>query len=343
MNPTQPSVKWTYSTHRIDPARLECTLGPMPDGPEPGAVVLARVQTIGKHREVEDQMGRRRTLFPGDVIAGALGYRYATDQYEGAAVASGPTGHLLGMGGVCGEVLSKNERMPDPTVIEWIGRLRGADGEPISLSGFRIRPERRGHLAIPRTILSVGASMNAGKTTTAAQTIRTLSNQGFKVGAAKITGTACRKDLGIMEDAGAVRILDFTDCGWASTSLCSREDLLAIASDLRAALVADQPDYLVFEIADGVLQRETRLLLEDPGFRGTVDAVTFAGPDSVCCENGVRHLRDLGYNVVAIGGLVANSRLGREETQAATGIPCLNGEMILNGELRHALELSWAA
>ena len=75
----------------------------------------------------------------------------------------------------------------------------------------------------------------------------------------------------------------------------------------------------------------------------TIDAVVFTGLDSLSCESGVRHLRHLGYNVIAAGGLVANSRLGMAEVEAATGLPCPNGQMILQGALRKLLLPAWAA
>lgn len=329
-------IKWTYSTHRLDRS-VVAGIGPTSREADLGALVLARIVQIGRHKEVEAHSGRKMTLFPGDVIAGCLAHRYATDQYEGFGAATGPTGHLLSIGGVCGEVRSKNERMIDPTVIEWIGRLVDSGQHPLNLRSFALRPGPVAAATRPRTIVVVGASMNAGKTTTAAQIIRSLSGQGLRVSAAKITGTACRKDPLLFEDAGARRVVDFTDMGYASTAHIAADALLGLAADLRALLLADQPEYIVYEIADGIFQRETRLLLEDAGFHDTIDAALFAAPESPSCESGVRWLRERGYAVAGIAGPVANSRLGIAEVQEATGVPCLSGEMILGGALHHAL------
>ncbi|MEK7282915.1 MAG: DUF1611 domain-containing protein [Acidobacteriota bacterium] len=329
-------IKWTYATHRVDRSMVK-GLVPMNGNPDPGRLVLARVTMIGRHKEIEGMDGRKQTLFPDDVIAGALAYRYATDQFEGHPIASGATGHLLAIGGACGLVVSKNERMVDPTCLEWVGTLADGQGEALNLRRFALKPRRTAGAPRPRTVLVVGASMNAGKTTTAAQIIRSLSGQGRRVAAAKITGTACRKDPGIMEDAGAVRVLDFTYGGHPSTAHLAAGDLLALASDLRAALLEERPEFIVYEIADGIFQRETRLLLEDPAFRETIDVVLYAAPESPSCESGVRWLRQWGYTVGAVAGPVANSRLGMEEVREATGVPCLNGEMILGGALNGAL------
>src|SRR6266850_558522 len=222
-------IKWTYVTHAVD-QEVVTGLAPMSAKTDPGAIVLARVRQVGKHKEVEGVEGRRITLFPGEVIGG-------------------------------------NEKMPDPTVLEWVGRLTDPKGSPLNLRRFAIRPWRDVSSPRPRTLLVVGASMNAGKTTTAAQAIRYLSGQNRHVAAAKLTGTACRKDPGMMEDAGAFRVLDFTHCGVPSTAHLPAEEVLGIARDLLAALQAAQPEFLVYEIADGIFQRETRILLEDAGFR----------------------------------------------------------------------------
>ena len=328
-------IKWTYSTHLIDHS-MAAAIAPMSNEVEPGDAVLARIMEIGRNKEVEAADGRRTALFPGDVIAGVIGHRYATDQFEGCGRARGPVGHLLGMGGVCGELVSKNERVLDPTPIEWIGRLADARDMTINTRLLAGRPPTA-QPPRPRTLLVVGASMNAGKTTTAAQAIRSLSGDGRRVSAAKLTGTACRKDVAIMEDAGALRVLDFTDRGHPSTARCRRDELLRIAADLRAQLLAEQPEFLVYEIADGILQRETQILLADPGFHDGIDLVAYAAPDSPSCDSGVRRLRDLGYSVAAVAGPIANSPLGIEEVQASTGVPCLSGEMILAGALLGAL------
>lgn len=335
-------IKWPYVTHMVDRSAVHGLLPPVCEK-NAGSLLLARVTLIGKHRDLETVGGRKMALFPEDVVVVALGNRYATDQYEGEAVCSGTTGHVVGIGGVCGEVVGRNEKISEPTCIEWIGRLAGRDGKPLNLRSFRIRPAPSHGRRRPRTLLSVGASMNSGKTTTAAQVIRSLSGRGFRVGAAKITGTACRKDPGLMEDAGAVRVVDFTYCGHPSTAGCTREEVLEIAADLRAALLDDDPDYLVYEIADGLVQRETRFLLEDPGFHETIDAVAYSAADSLSCESGARLLDSLRYRIIAMSGIVANSPLGIAEVEAATGIRCLSGPMILEGALLDQLDQAQAA
>jgi hypothetical protein len=335
-------VKRPYGIHRVPEDAIAGMLPPVEET-NAGALVYARVVAIGRHKELEDTNGRRMAIFPGDVILGVLGNRYATDQYHAVATCEGPFGHISGIGGVVGRIVSKNSKMPDPTVVEWLGRPAGVDGSALHLRDFAVERSRHCLRPRPRTLLSVGASMNSGKTTTAAYAIRSLAASGRRVMAAKITGTACRKDLGVFEDAGAERVLDFTWAGHPSTAGCSADELLAIARELHNALATERPDDIVIEIADGVVQRETRILLEDPTFRACIDAVTFAGPDALSCDAGVRLLRELDYNVVAVSGLVSGSPLGMAEAEAATGLPCLSLDRLLEGELLPKLESKRAA
>lgn len=325
-------IKWPYATHLVDRSQV-LSLLPMVEGYDPGSLVLARVVTIGKHRDLETHDGRKMSIFAGDVFVGVLGDRYATDQFEGLGRVTGPLGHIIGIGGVVGEVVSMNNRMSEPTVIEYLGRLAGADGKPLYMTHFQALPAQPVTQRTATTILSLGASMNSGKTTTAAQMIRSLTVAGHRVAAAKITGTACRKDPNFLYDAGAVCVLDFTHAGWPSTANLQLDLLLSIAGRIRAQLATHDPEFVIIEIADGIIQRETAMMLADPAFRASIDAVTFAGPDALSCEAGVRRLLALGYPVIATAGIVANGILGIAEVEAACGVRCLSGETILAGGL----------
>ena len=330
-------VKWTYATHLVDRGRAT-TLVPIEDGHDPGAIVLARVLSVARHKELEMPCGCRQALYSGDEFVGVLADRYATDQFEAFGRIRGRLGQVVGQGGVVGEVASVNSRTIAATTIEYLGRVADADGRPLRTQQFQRLPARplSGRGAV--TLLSVGASMNSGKTTTGSQIIRSLTAKGFRVAAAKVTGTACRKDLNLFRDGGAIAALDFTYAGWPSTANLSKDELLEIAGRLRAALQAHDPDFVVIEIADGLVQRETKMLLEDDEFRDSIDAVTFAGPDALSCDAGVRRLRSLGGpELLATAGMVANSALGIAEAENVTGVRCLSGDMILEGALVPAL------
>jgi len=268
---------------------------------------------------------------------GALGDRYATEQFEGTAVVSGATGHVVSIGGVVGQVASMHVASPPPTTIEYLGRPEDEDGRPLHMRRFQALPTEAPRNRDAVTILSLGAGMDSGKTTTAAQVIRSLVGGGHVVAAAKLTGTACGKDPHLLYDAGAVAVFDFTHAGWPSTANLTLDELLSISSRIRAALAVYEPEFVVLEIADGIVQRETAMMLADPDFRDSIDAVMFAGPNALACDAGVKRLTELGYTVLAIAGMVANSALGIAEAEACCDLPCLSGQDILAGKLMNPL------
>jgi hypothetical protein len=325
-------VKWPYVTHLVDRRFAEQVL-PLDDGRDVGALVIARVTKLGKHADLESSTGRKLTLFVGDVFVGALGDRYATAQFEGAAVVAGGAGHIVSIGGVVGQVVSQNATCAPPTTIEFLGRLADEEGRSLHMKQFQVLPLETPETRGATTILSLGASMDAGKTTTAAHMVRSLTDAGHVVAAAKLTGTACGKDANLLYDAGAVAVFDFTHAGWPSTANLSLGELMSISSRIRAGLAAHSPEFVILEIADGVVQRETAMMLAAPAFRDSIDAVVFSGRGSLSCEAGVRLLTGLGYTVLATAGPVANSRLGIAETEACSGVACFSSQDILSGKM----------
>ena len=127
-------LKWTYVT-RLVPEAAVGGIGPNSKTPQSGDVVVARVYAIAAHDHIEDHFGRAQRLYPGDLIVGAYGNRYATDVYEGY-VPRGPQTHLLTASGLIGAVASAHEAVKEPTTLEIFGALSGEDGHPLSLAEF---------------------------------------------------------------------------------------------------------------------------------------------------------------------------------------------------------------
>lgn len=325
--------KLALVTHLVPGERIR-RASALPGDPEAGDLVAGQVLRLGKHTVVESRESRRAAIFPGDVVVGAYGHRYATDQFEGYAGPDAPEFDLLSIGGVCGQVVSQNELMVHPpTRLRRLGYVVDDAGRRLNLRDFALAPQPM-RARRPTTVLVVGASMNSGKTTAVANTVRGLAASGFRVAAAKLTGTASSKDTWLMYDAGASGIADFTDCGHPSTYLLDLEALKRIEAVLLSHLVSLDPEFVVYEIADGLLQRETRMLLTDAEFRAGIDHVVFAGVDSLSVESGVRTLTGWGYRVAATSGLISCSVLGiREAEAAAPGIPCLGAVQLATGAL----------
>lgn len=217
-----------------------------------------------------------------------------------------------------------------------LGLVSDRDGRPINQRAFGLAP--RGDGGRGEVILVVGSSMNSGKTTTVGTLARALSRAGLSVAAAKVTGTAAGKDGRFFESCGARPVLDFTSVGYPSTYMAGPEELLAIHRTLLSHLRAADPDYIVLEIADGIFQRETRMLLESDDFRDDIDHVFFAASDSLSAESGVRFVRDYGLPLRATAGSVTQSVLAAREAEEATGLPYLSVERIMDGALMEMLD-----
>jgi hypothetical protein len=311
-------MKWTYVTRRVMPG-LSTLVGPRVHDPRSGDLVVCRVTRIGAHDHCEDRWGRHVRLWPGDLLVGALGNRYATDFYEGY-VPRGSRTHLLTAGGLIGDVLAAHDAHVVPTELEVIGAVVDDDMRPLSTEDFAAPtppPARPRHA----TIAVVGSGMNAGKTTTAAAIVRGCAQAGLRVGAGKVTGSGSGKDRWSYIDSGAHSVADFLDFGMPSTFGYPLERLVDTMFAIRDTLAADGAGVVVLEIADGLLMPETSGLLERLG--GIADSVVLAAVDALSARSGVEILRGLGLPVHVLSGLVSRSPLASREATETTGLPVL--------------------
>jgi hypothetical protein len=319
-------AKWSYVTRRIidrQAMRLDSFISP----PRLGDLVASSVTFVGEHDSLEDVHGRRARLYPGDIVVGAYGNRYATDFYEGY-LPSGPEAHLLTAGGVVGVVASAHAHRGPPTELKVIGTLTDPGGTPMSLENLALPapPPTRAALG---TVVVVGSSMSAGKTTTAASMVNGWTRAGLTAAAGKVTGSGSGKDRWMYLDAGATAVIDFLDFGMPSTFGYPVDRLRATMIGIRDELAHRRSDAVVLEIADGLLQAETAALISSlPGF---ADAVVLAVRDPLSAVAGVRILHDLGVPVRAISGLVTASPLASQEASAATGLDVLSPAALANG------------
>lgn len=301
--------------------------------PQVGDVVLTEIVSIGRHKLLESTTGHRLRLYPGDLLCGAFGNRYAADHYEGYVSKPSEPVHVLSNSGVFGTVTSKNRSMAKPTEIRLLGYALDSDGDKINTLNYRIDPVAVRTSIKPLLILSVGTGMNSGKTTAAATCIHDFVSQGFSVRAGKITGTANSHDPVEMISAGADEpIVDFSDVGYPSTFLCSKEELINIYETIYSNLAQSRPDVIVLEIADGLLQQETTMLLENDALRNRVDMLLLSAPDALAAIFGTKYLEDRGYNVDAVTGLITSSPLNSREFTAVSDVPLVSsGNGVVGG------------
>lgn len=312
-------AKRSFTTRRVDLAVARTLVGGHVR-PRPGDLVLARVARLGQHRKLELPDGRRAAMHPDDEILVVFGDRYAPDQYEAEVPTRLGRAQLVASGGIAARVVSRSLDVRNATDIVAVGLVADGLGRPLNLSSFALPPVKPGGEA-PLTVAVVGTSMNSGKTTTIHHLVHSLARAGRRPGATKVTGTGSGGDFWVMLDAGAHRMLDFTDAGMASTYRASPAAVDSIFCLLLDHLTAAGSGVRLVEVADGVYQRETARLIDSEVFHSAVDLVIFAAGDAMGAASGVDRLRSLGHEVVAVSGRLTRSPLAVREAEQATGLP----------------------
>jgi len=302
--------------------------------PQPGDIVLAKVVEIGRLKGLQAPTGRKASLYPDDEIILVYGNRYAPDAYEAECPRDLRLCELVAAGGLAGRIRETNSKFASekspPTLLKPVGLFVNSEEEPLNLSAFKAETAPLYNRDLP-VICVFGASMNAGKTTMAGGIIKGLTAQGLKVGAVKATGTASGGDLFTFEDAGAVKAIDFTDVGFASTYLEEPERVIDAAETLVASLQAAGCDVAVMEIADGVFQQETAELLRDERFRALVDHWTFAADSAPSILTGLNLAQSLDLDIRGVSGSVTASPLAVREAKAFVDAPILTLPMLCEG------------
>jgi len=296
--------------------------------PLPGDLVYGAISCIGQHSSLENASGRIHMIHDGTKAIFVFGNRYAPDFYEGLV----PDKiieevDLLARSGVIGIVKTKNSLIKDPTKVKVLGYVCNGNGDVLNTQDFPLIKPRNEIKKYPRSkmILVCGTSMNSGKSMAAAACCWALTSMGYNVRASKITGTASLKDILHMNDAGANPYADFTYLGYPSTYLLTKEQLLGIFNQLDLKYANNPKNFWIAELADGIIQRETAMLLSTPEFISRVYRLIFCANDAFGAIGGLRTLKE-NFNLVpdAISGICSSSPLHLRELSEFTDIPVFN-------------------
>ena len=297
--------------------------------PQPGDVVYGVVKRIGEHSSLENASGRIHQIYDGTRAIFVFGNRYAPDYYEGVVPETMIEElDLLARSGMVGLVKTKNRLVKDPTRVQVLGYVFDETGETVlNTRDFSLIAPNRTVKKQPRSpmILICGTSMNSGKSMAAAACCWALGSLGHKVRAAKVTGTASLKDILHMNDAGAHPYADFTYLGHPSTYMLPEENLLAIFNQLDLKFANNPSNFWVVEFADGVMQRETAILLSSPQVRARIHKLVFCASDAFGAIGGLSILAQQ-FNLVPdlLSGVCSSSPLLIRELSEFTDIPVFN-------------------
>ena len=324
--------RWSWACRIMDPGATQLISRPMGYVPAAGDLAVVQVEEMGYHERITTQDNLRLRIYPGDCIVGVFGNRYATDAYEGE-VDGLDNLSLLTAGGMIGTVRSRHRSVKRPTRVRFLGYVANAAGQVLNLKAAAF--QKVAPIQSPRNLVAVvGTGMNAGKTTSCVKLIKALSQQGLRVAACKLTGSVSNRDQDEMRSASAAQVLDFSDFGFPSTYLCGKQELLDLYRSMMAGLETANADVTVMEIADGILQRETAMLLEDENLRQQLSGVVLAADNALSARYAVSRLESLGHRVLAVTGVLTSSPLCMREFAeiAATPVATSAGDATELGE-----------
>lgn len=165
---------------------------------------------------VEDRSGHMVKVEPGDWVVGAFGDRAATLEGVGGWHDITEDGHMhaLTSAGLLGLYTSFSTTFPKPLSLRYRGHLC-RDGRKVRMSDFAITADKH-EFSVP-TLLIIGTSMSAGKTTTGRRICKELDRaESFVIGS-KLTGAGRYRDILSFQKTGAREIYDFVDAGLPST------------------------------------------------------------------------------------------------------------------------------
>lgn len=289
-----------------------------------GDVVYGEILRLGQHSSIENASGRIHTIHDGKRSVFVFGNRYAPDYYEAFV----PQQHcekvdMVARSGVVGIVNTKNSLIKDPTTVKILGYVCDKSGEILNTLKFPLVKPKSSVRKYPRArmILVCGTSMNSGKSFAAKACCWALTSRGYKVRAAKVTGTASLKDILHMNDAGAEPYADFTYLGYPSTYMLDESELLSVFDRLDLKYANNPKNYWVVEFADGIVQRETKILLNSPHVRSRIHKLIFCANDAFGAIGGLNRLESMGLRPDALSGVCTSSPLHVRELSLFTKIP----------------------
>lgn len=331
------NVKVAYSAKGITPQKIDPRLCET-HKPRLGDMAVFEVLSLGKHTKIQADDKTNCHILPGDYIMATFGPRYATNQFEGY-IPEGPMEeyHILGQGGAIGILASNHAKFDKigPTCLRMLGYAVDALGQVMNTRYYR-NPKPEGsdfssqHGSKVQTILSIGSSMDSGKTTSAAYLARGLRAAGNTVAYIKLTGTIYSKDADLARNLGANMAIDFSYFGYPSTYMVDLPELLELHKSLLQTVMRINPDYILIEVADGLLQRETAALLSSAGFMDTIDHVLLSCGDSLGVVGGLNILAQHKIHPFALAGLFTVSPLLIKEVIATTSTPVLGLEELMD-------------
>ncbi|EKU96385.1 hypothetical protein Lepto7375DRAFT_0381 [Leptolyngbya sp. PCC 7375] len=278
-------------------------------------------EVLSAHQQpdaIELTTGRMARLMPGDWVVGAFGVRRATLEAVGDwhSIQKDCLMEDMTNAGFFGRVTSKSVLIGPQPVLMYRGHVQ-RDSHKVCMQDFVPRVEPQPYTC--PTIMIIGTSMSAGKTTAARVIIRLLKEMGLQVIGTKLTGAGRYRDILSMHDAGADAIFDFVDAGLPS-SVVPPEEFRQSLRQLLSRIMAQSPDVVVAEAGASPFEP----------YNGAVvlDEITNQIKFTVLCASdpyaviGVSQSFGITPNIVS--GITTNTTAGIELVEKLAKVPALS-------------------
>lgn len=294
---------------------------------------LVAVKTLDdkeQYNKIENAAGEIIPYGKGRIVVGALGERQALRGYSGIiprSVKKGDILHILNMGGIIGFCQSPYPAHGPAMRVEVLGAVMIPDSDEglfkhACIQDYAIEWEYNLKESAPLVAVT-GTCMQVGKTKAAAMVVKRLSESGYKVAAAKLTGASLMRDTKQMKDNGAIAAAHFGMAGLVSTT---GKNILPMAKGLISYLNRFEPDVIVMEFGDGIIGAYgVDSLLMDKEIMQFIRTHVVAAQDFMGCWSADHFFRKRYTSAISIiTGPVTDNLVGIQFIQNTLGIRAVN-------------------
>ena len=276
-------------------------------------VVGEVISRQGELSRVELRSGRMIEVVIGDLVVGAFGSRKATLEAVGdwASIQDDGMFHAMTSAGLFGRVTSLAPLMPPLMRLTYRGHVT-RQGQKLRMSDF-VPPIPKVEYDAP-TLIIIGTSMSAGKTTSAKRIIRHLKQLDLTVVGCKLSGAGRYRDVLAMWDAGADDIYDFVDVGLPSTVL-DPEEFRRRSACRSGSDIPGEPDVVVAEAGASPLEPYNgEVILEE--LKENIRCTVLCASDPYAV---VGVIKGFGFDPDVIAGIATNTTAAVELVRRLTG------------------------
>jgi hypothetical protein len=289
---------------------------------EKGDVVLVKlVSSMGMPGNyLRGADGRKHPVRKGVRFLGCISDRYAPKILYAEVpkrLSRGEEINLLERGGTLGIVKSAK---PDyvKTRVEFLGFVRSG-GKKVNIRNHTIR--EKDVKGSPELIVVVGVMEDSGKTFTITGLTEGLSKKGYRVCVGKLTGIGNARDVLLSKRKGALRVLSVIDTGWPSSVGLSKKQLDEVFMKIFSNLAEVKPDFIILEIADGLTQRESAILMKSGLLRKRKPRFILSVKDPVGAYGGkILMKREFRTTPIFFTGRGTVTEIARREIEKTTGV-----------------------